>query len=139
MPISEYREVRFDAPALRSALQVRLSEANAAPRTASAATTMPPSPPLTGTVVAATVSRANPVQLTLEIASPEGAQRGTVVMEAIEVAAALIRACMQRGIRLPRAGAKSVKAIAGGVALVVTVTHAEGAAQPAQAGRTRAA
>lgn len=128
MPISEYREVRFDAPALRAALQARLGEANAALRTAPAGAASAPSAPLTGTVVAATVSRADPVQLTVEIASPEGAQRGTVVMEAIEVAAALIRACMQRGIRLPRTGAKTLKAIPGGVALVVSVSHVEGGA-----------
>ncbi|WP_439577535.1 hypothetical protein [Elioraea sp.] len=134
MPISEYREVRFDAPALRAALQVRLIEVNAR---------QPQSqpPPVAGTVVAATVSRADPVQLTVEIASPEGAQRGQVVMEAVEVAAALIRACMRSGIRLPRQGAKSVKATQAGVALVVTVTHAEGAAATpaAAADRTRAA
>lgn len=131
MPISEYREVRFDAAALRAALQVRLLEVNARQSQDGA--------PLAGTVVAASLARADPVQLALEIASPEGAQRGSITMEAVEVAAALIRACMQRGIRLPRNGAKSVKAVPGGVALVVTVTHAEGAAEPAQAGRTRAA
>lgn len=133
MPISEYREVRFDAPALRAALQVRLLEVNARQGQGQDAA------PLAGIVVAASIARADPVQLTVEIASPEGAQRGSVTMEAVEVAAALIRACMQRGIRLPRTGAKSVKTIPGGVALVVTVSHAEGAAQPAQAARTRAA
>ncbi|TQF77544.1 hypothetical protein FK498_12205 [Elioraea sp. Yellowstone] len=123
MPISEYREIRFDAGALRAALQARLLEANARQG--------PGVAPLAGTVVAASVARADPLQLALEIASPEGAERGSVIMEAVEVAAALIRACMERGIRLPRSGAKSVKAIPGGVALVVTVTHADGAAPAA--------
>lgn len=134
MPISEYREVRFDAASLRAALQVRLIEVNARQNQGQ-------QPPAAGSVVAATVSRADPVQLTVEIASPEGAQRGQVVMEAVEVAAALIRACMQRGIRLPRQGAKSVKATQAGVALVVTVTHADGAAAApaAPVERTRAA
>jgi hypothetical protein len=116
MPITEYREVRFDAAALRAALQVRLVEMNDRQGEA---------PPPAGTVVAATVTRADPVQLTLDIASPEGAQHGSITMEAVEVAAALIRACMQRGIRLPRAGAKSVRATQAGVALVVTIAHAE--------------
>ncbi len=123
MPISEYREIRFSATALRAALQARLAEANS--RAAKGQ-----EPPLAGTVVAATVARADPVQITVEIASPEGAQRGQVVMEAVEVAAALIRACMQSGIRLPRDGAKSVKATQNGVALVVTVTHAAPPARP---------
>jgi hypothetical protein len=118
MPITEYREVRFDAAALRAALQVRLVEMNSRQGEA---------PPPSGTVVAATVTRAEPVQLSVEIASPEGAQRGQVVMEAVEVAAALIRACMQRGIRLPRQGAKSVRATQVGVALVVTIAHADAA------------
>jgi hypothetical protein len=125
MPITEYREVRFDAAALRAALQVRLVEMNSRQGEA---------PPPAGTVVAATVTRTDPVQLTLEIASPEGAQRGQVVMEAVEVAAALIRACMQRGIRLPRRGAKSVRATQAGVALVVTIAHTD-----TQAARSRAA
>ncbi|WP_019014393.1 hypothetical protein [Elioraea tepidiphila] len=125
MPISEYREIRFDAAALRAALQVRLIEMNSRQGEA---------PPPAGTVVAATVTCADPVQLSVEIASPEGAQRGQVVMEAVEVAAALIRACMQRGIRLPRQGAKSVRATQAGVALVVTIAHAD-----TQAARSRAA
>lgn len=116
MPITEYREVRFDAAALRAALQVRLVEMNARQGEA---------PPPAGTVVAATVRCADPLQLTLEVASPEGAQRGQMVMEAVEVAAALIRACIQRGIRLPRRGAKSVRATQAGVALVVTIAHDE--------------
>ena len=123
MTIAEYREIRFSATALRAALQARLAEANG--RAAKGQ-----EPPLAGTVVAATVTRADPVQLAVDIASPEGAQRGQVVMEAVEVAAALIRACMQRGIRLPRDGAKSVKATQSGVALVVTVTHAAAPARP---------
>lgn len=125
MPISEYREVRFDAPALRAALQVRLAEANAARQVPGADAWS-----AAGNVVAASIARADPVQLAVEIASPEGAQRGSIAMEAVEVAAALIRACMQRGIRLPRNGAKSVKVVPGGVALVVTVSHAEGAPAP---------
>jgi hypothetical protein len=118
MPITEYREIRFDAAALRAALQVRLVEMNGRPGEA---------PPPAGTVVAAAITRADPVQISVEIASPEGAQRGQVVMEAVEVAAALIRACMQRGIRLPRQGAKSVRATQAGVALVVTIAHADAA------------
>jgi glycine/D-amino acid oxidase-like deaminating enzyme len=131
MLIFEYREVRFDAAALRAALQVRLLEVNARQPQGQG-------PPPTGTVVAASVAQADPLQLTVEIAAPEGTQRGHVVMEAVEVAAALIRACMQRGIRLPRNGTKSVRAAQGGVALVVTVTHAEGASTAAGP-RSRAA
>lgn len=78
MPISEYREIRFSATALRAALQARLAEANS--RAAKGQ-----EPPLAGTVVAATVARADPVQITVEIASPEGAQRGQVVMEAVRI------------------------------------------------------
>jgi hypothetical protein len=123
MTISEYREIRFSATALRAALQARLAEANG--RAAPAQ-----EPPLSGTVVAASITRADPLQITVEIASPEGAQRGQVVMEAVEVAAALMRACMQHGIRLPRDGAKSVKAMQGGVALVLSLTHAAGPTRP---------
>jgi hypothetical protein len=55
-------------------------------------------------------------------------------MEAVEVAAALIRACMRRGIRLPRRGAKAVKATQDGVALVVTLAHADTATARQRAG-----
>jgi hypothetical protein len=119
MLFTEYREVRFDAAALRAALQVWLVEMNSRQGKAQ--------PPV-ATVVAVTVTRADPVQLTLDIASPEGAERCQVVVEAVEVAAALIHACMQRGIRLPRRGAKAVKATQDGVALVVMLAHAGTAA-----------
>jgi hypothetical protein len=116
MPITEYRELRFDAASLRAALQVRLVEMNGRRGTAAAPA---------GTVVSASVTRADPLQLSVEITSPEGTQRGSVTMEAVEVAAALMRACMQRGIRLPRVGGKSVRATPAGVALVVTLAHPE--------------
>lgn len=125
MLFTEYREVRFDAAALRAALQVWLVEMNSRQGKAQ--------PPV-ATVVSVTVTRADPVQLTLDIAAPEGAERCQVVVEAVEVAAALIRACMRRGIRLPRRGAKAVKAMQDGVALVVTLPHAGTAAARQRAG-----
>lgn len=127
MPISEYREIRFDATALRAALQARLAEARSRQG----------EPPSAATVVAAAVAEADPLRLVLDLGEPAGAaEPARVTMEAVEVAAALIRACMRRGIRLPRHGAKAVKAIPGGVALVVAVTHPD---DPGLAEHARAA
>lgn len=132
MPISEYREIRFDAAALRAALQARLVDVNARARQGQ---DMPPA----GTVLAASVAQADPLLLTVALGSPDGAQRGSLTMEAVEVAAALIRACMRQGIRLPRSGTKAVRAIQGGVALVVTIAHAHAGDRTTAPDRSRAA
>lgn len=124
MAITEYREVRFDSAALRDALQVWLTA-----MTSGKAETRWPA----GTVVAATIARPDPVLLSIEIASPDSTECSSIKLEAVEVAAALVRACMQRGIRLPRQGAKSVRATQAGVALVVTIARAETAAARSRA------
>jgi len=116
MPITEYREVRFDFDALRLALNSHLAEVS------------PPTFPPGGHVGAVSVAATQPVQLRLEIHAP-GAKPRQAVLEATELAAVLIRECLARRIKLPRKALKTLRAFDGGVALVLALPETV-AAQP---------
>lgn len=108
MPITEYREIRFDIEALRCALNAHLAAVS------------PPSLPPAGQVGAIAIVARDPVQLRIEVHSPGAKPRQTVV-EATELAAVLIRECLARKIKLPRRALKMLRAFDGGVALLLAL------------------
>lgn len=108
MPITEYREIRFDIDALRIALNAHLAAVS------------PPTLPPAGQVGAIAIAAREPVQLRIEVHLP-GAKPRQAVVEATELAAVLIRECLARKIKLPRQALKTLKAFDGGVALLLAL------------------
>ncbi|MCS6855540.1 MAG: hypothetical protein NZ523_12430 [Elioraea sp.] len=108
MPITEYREIRFDLDSLRCALNNHL------------AVVSPPTLPPAGQVGAVAIASREPFQLRIEVHLP-GAKPRQSVVEATELAAVLIRECLARKIKLPRQALKTLKAFNGGVALLLAL------------------
>ncbi|WP_114377351.1 hypothetical protein [Elioraea thermophila] len=108
MPITEYREIRFDIEALRCALNAHLAAIS------------PPTLPPAAQVGAIAIASREPVQLRFEVHLPGGKSRMAVV-EATELAAVLIRECLARKIKLPRQALKTLRAFDGGVALLLAL------------------
>ncbi len=108
MPITEYREIRFDIEALRCALNAHLAAVS------------PPSLPPSGQVGDIAIASREPVQLRIEVHLPGAKPRQTVVEET-ELAAVLIRECLARSIKLPRKALKKLRAFDGGVALLLAL------------------
>lgn len=108
MPITEYREIRFDPEALRLALNGQLGAVS------------PPTLPPSAMVGAVTVASADPAQLRIEVLMP-GAKPRQALVDSAELLSVLSRECASRRIPLPQAAEKSVVAVDGGVALVMVL------------------